>query len=116
MTAQNSWLFSDGYAVLRAAWTAMDQTYGTTTSNMPLEWTDDAADEANPARNSAWAVPPGWTISASIDSPLSRALPGSDGSGTEGILRAQDYPIQRRRRSRFSYDPRNAVDKCSHER
>lgn len=86
MTAQNSWLFSDGYAVLRAAWTAMDQTYGATAPGIPLSWTDDAADAEDPARISAWAVPPNWTISASIDGPLNGKFVVYENSSSHQVM------------------------------
>src|SRR5581483_10777804 len=66
----NSWIFSDDAAMLRAAWTAMDQTYGSDSSG-PLRWIDDASNLWNtngPQYQPApWVVPDGWTISGEVD-------------------------------------------------
>src|ERR1700722_17747056 len=67
-----SWIYANNYAAIRAAWTAMDQTYGTTTPGNPLAWVDDASFNKFPPRE----PPPwnydttNWTITASIGGPL----------------------------------------------
>jgi hypothetical protein len=70
MTAQNSWIFDNNFAVIRAAFTAMAQTYGATTIGHSLQWTDAWSVGNFPPRPAPWIYDTNWTITASILGPM----------------------------------------------
>jgi hypothetical protein len=55
-------LTADNNALLRAAYTAMDQTYGTTQAGFTLQ----PIDNSGQGRAQPWQTPPGWVITNSI--------------------------------------------------
>ncbi|WP_188568481.1 calcium-binding protein, partial [Undibacterium terreum] len=56
-------LAADNYALVRAAFTAMDQTYGKTAAGYVLQ----AIDNSGQGRQQPWVTPEGWTIKNSIE-------------------------------------------------
>lgn len=61
MTSSSSWIFDNGAADIEAAWTAMDQTYGSNlATGTPLTWIDNALGTGA----AVWPVPAGWSIAA----------------------------------------------------
>jgi hypothetical protein len=87
-TAATSWIYADNYAVIRAAWTAMDQTYGATPIGSRLAWVDDASFGKFPAREPPpWSYDTNWTITDSIaDGPLNGKFVVYANSSTHQVM------------------------------
>lgn len=59
-------LSADNYALVRAAYTAMDQTYGYTQAGYNLQ----SIDNSGQGKTQPWQTPPGWKIAQSLDEPV----------------------------------------------
>ena len=58
-------LKSDNFALVRAAWTAMDQTYGSVVPGFNLQ----PIDNSGSGRTQPWTTPPGFTVRSEIFDP-----------------------------------------------
>jgi hypothetical protein len=87
MTSQDSWIFANNFAVIRAAWTAMDQTYGTTTPGNSLQWIDAWSANGFPPREPPpWTYDTQWTLKASIDGEMNGKFVVYENASTHQVM------------------------------